>query len=97
MAGLPPDGAYITANLPPEMRVEGVEIAPPTQVEDIDGVPTSLTRVSVPRPAHIPSGPPRAAIALEPPAMPIMPMASQLQYDFPLLPGVQCRVMFQGE
>lgn len=88
-----PDGRYVTGDVPAEMRVEGIEteIATPTSGMDPDGTPTSLTHFRMPRPDHIPAGPPKIS------PMPNAAIAGQLQYDFPLLPGVQCRVIFQGD
>lgn len=99
MAGLPRDQDYVTGGLPPEMR-EGVnvavDIAPPTAISDIDGQPAQLTRVTFPRPDYIPPGPPRVADQDTSSSL-LATNGSTLQYDFPLLPGVQCRVIFQGE
>ena len=105
MAGLPPDGSYVTAPLPPEMRtgVEAGVVAEPTaEIIDTDGMPAQLTRIRAERPAHIPAGPPRVPQGFEfdarpsPIPQPFIPQGT-LQYDFPLLPAVQCRVVFQGD
>ena len=105
MAGLPPNGSYVTAPLPLEMRtgVEAGVVAEPTaEIIDTDGMPAQLTRIRAERPAHIPAGPPRVSQGFEfdarpsPIPQPFIPQGT-LQYDFPLLPAVQCRVVFQGE
>lgn len=100
MAGVP-DGRYVTGILPPEMRdgiVEGVDVAAPTQITDLDGAPTELTRISIPRPANIPTGPPKYSepILLPTPGGP-PPSTVSLSYDLPLFPGVQCQIRFFGE
>lgn len=102
MAGAP-DSAYITGDLPDEMRSGvqvGVDVAAPTGIVDVDGVPAQLTRIRLERPAHIPAGPPRISLP-EQPAPNSFQHSSQpanfLVYDFPLLPGVQCRVELRGE
>ena len=100
MAGFPDDGKYITASVPDEMRqgVELADVAAPTAVTDIDGQPAQLTRITFPRPDHIPAGPPRILGHLEGSSPETrMPVPGTLQYDFPLFPAVQCRVTFQGE
>jgi len=102
MGGLPPDSRYITGGVPSEMR-EGVEIteaevAPATGlVEDVDGTPTQITRIRIPRPPDIPAGPPRFTQLASNPGATAINAPGFLQYDFPLLPGVQCKVMLQGE
>src|ERR1019366_2260278 len=105
MAGLPPDGSYVTAPLPLEMRtgVEAGGVAEPTpEIIDTDGMRAQLTRIRAGRPAHIPAGPPRVPQGFEfdarpsPIPQPFIPQGT-LQYDFPLLPAVQCRVGFQGD
>ena len=100
MAGLPPDGVYVTAPLPPEMRVgvePGVVAEPTAEITDIDGMPAQLTRIRAERPAHIPAGPPRVPAGFEFEAPRQAVQQGTLQYDFPLLPAVQCRIIFQGE
>lgn len=106
MSGLPNEGMYVTGHLPPEMRTEGVELIPPTAiVDDVDGVPTQLTRVRLERPAHIPRVPVESTTGfghgaqnLEVGGARMVGIVEKtLQYDFPLLPGVQCRVIFQGD
>ncbi len=103
MATSPPDNLYVTGDVPAEMR-QGVELGPndvarPTgqttteETVDIDGTPTTLTRIRLPRPDNIPAGAPK----FTPPALATTPLQGSLSYDFPLLPGVQCRVVFQGE
>lgn len=108
MATSPPDNLYVTGDVPAEMR-QGVELGPhdvaaPTAVSvddtiDVDGVPTTLTRIRMPRPDNIPATPrfdmfpARPAASVSPPSG----AAGILSYDFPLLPGVQCHVTFQGE
>src|ERR1039458_2975555 len=103
MAGLPSDSRYVTGNVPPEMR-EGAEIgahdvAAPTEiVTDPDGQTAQITRLRFPKPDHIPSGPPKLG-ELDADNRPVLLPASNraLRYDFPLFPGVQCRVVFEGE
>ena len=104
MAALPPDSRYVTGEVPPEMRdgLGGAEdvVAQPTarEIVDLDGTPTQLTQFKVPRPPHIPAGPPRVPPGFELPATPYNAQpAGSLQYDFPLFPAVQCRVTLQGE
>ena len=103
MAGLPPDSRYVTAEVPPEMRVGAdlgpAEVAPPTAAIDLDGQAVQITRIRVPRPDHIPAGAPKLApLPDAPPQQPRLDSApiQGLQYDFPLLPGVQCRIILQG-
>ena len=100
MGGLPPDQAYVTAPLPPEMRAgvePGVVAEPTADITDIDGMPAQLTRIRAERPAHIPAGPPRVPAGFEFEAQRPAVQQGTLQYDFPLLPAVQCRIIFQGE
>lgn len=101
-----PDSAYITAPVPDAMR-EGMDLAAdvarPTgmalstddtiKVEEgtRDGDP--LIRVRLPRPAHIPAGPPKLAPVTPQPVA----FTGALSYDFPLLPAVQCRISFAGD
>jgi hypothetical protein len=75
----------------------GVVAEPTGEIVDIDGMPAQLTRIRAERPAHIPAGPPRVpqGFEFEAPRAPL-PQGT-LQYDFPLLPAVQCRVIFQGD
>ncbi len=105
MAGLPPDSRYVTATVPLEMR-EGTEltendVAKPTEriVAGVDGVTEQITQVRIPRPAHIPSGPPKLGpleVDDEPLRMLPHPSGRALRYDFPLFPDVQVRVIFEG-
>jgi hypothetical protein len=80
----------------------GVVAEPTAEIIDTDGMPAQLTRIRAERPAHIPAGPPRVSQGFEfdarpsPMPQPFIPQGT-LQYDFPLLPGVQCRVVFQGD
>lgn len=105
MATSPPDNLYVTGDVPAEMR-QGVELGPndvarPTgqttteETVDIDGTPTTLTRIRLPRPDNIPPGAPK--LTPLPNNGDLTPIRGTLSYDFPLLPGVQCRVVFQGE
>lgn len=107
-----PDSAYITATVPDGMR-EGMDVsadvARPTgmavstddtiKVEEgtRDGEP--IMRVRLPRPAHIPAGPPKLSPALTPDPEKGLVLfgAKSLHYYFPLFPGVQCRVSLEGE
>lgn len=100
--GMPTDARFITGAVPPEMR-EGTEltdadVAKPTErmIIDSDGVPAQLTQIRIPRPAHIPAGPPR----VDPFEHTIVPFpqaaAGALRYDFPLFPDVQVHVEFRG-
>ena len=96
MALAPPDSAYITAPVPPEMRdgLDGTEVAPPTAGIDTDGTPTTITRIHAPRPTHIP--PPSAFRIAEAPLPMPQPVAGTLQFAFALLPGVQCHLTLTG-
>ncbi len=103
MAGLPPDSRYVTGNVPNEMR-EGVDLgpnevaAPTSRIENgVDGVEEHITHVRMPRPAHIPTGPPRLdSIHVEDDGTIPLPRGRALRYDFPLFPDVQVSVSFQG-
>lgn len=104
MAGLPPDGRYLTGEVPAEMRegielVPGVDVAAPTsRVEQgVDGVEEHITHVRLPRPAHIPAGPPKLdPIHVDDDGSVPLPRSRALRYDFPLFPDVQVSVAFQG-
>jgi len=103
MAGLPPDSRYVTAPVPAEMR-EGTEltdadVAKPTERMgvDPDGVPATITQIRLPRPAHIPSGPPKFDPLEITDDVPLPRSGRALRYDFPLFPGVQVRVVFEGD
>ena len=104
MAGLPSDSRYVTGNVPPEMR-EGAEIgahdvAAPTEIVTVpDGQTAQITRLRFPKPDHIPAGPPKLdplSAADYPPGFTVASNRA-LRYDFPLFPGVQCRVVFEGD
>lgn len=100
MAGLPPDGAYVTGQVPPEMR-EGVELGPadvaqPTHRMGLgpDGVTEQISEIRIPRPDHIPATPP---IWNDDAPVPLpRPSRGTLRYEFPLFPDVQVTVAFQG-
>lgn len=103
--GAPSDGRFITAPVPAEMRegvelTPGVEVAKPTaeMIDDLDGVPTQLTRIRLPRPDHIPAGAPKVDHLYPPIPDSVFPSRAQrgLSYDFPLFPDVQVRVQFSG-
>lgn len=93
---MPADSQFITGSVPNEMREGldlGVDIAPATEAVDIDGTPAQLTRVSFPKPAHIP---PPVRIAPTGEERPLSEPRRSLRYDFPLFPDVQVHVEFQG-
>ena len=104
-----PDGRYVTAEVPPEMR-EGVELDPgvvalPTGAQSVrrvvepDGQEATLTQLRFERPAGLPARPLLAPMVEAPRAIEVSsaPQTKRLRYDFPLLPGVQCSVQFEGE
>lgn len=101
MAGTPSDARFITGGVPPEMRegadlTPGVEVAAPTARVGADGVEEHITQVRIPRPAHIPAGPPKVDPDDAPVPMPRRERSIYLRYEFPLFPDIQCIVEFQG-
>lgn len=102
---MPNDAQFITGEVPDAMR-EGVEldretVAQPTRIiQDMDGQPAQLIQHRFPRPDHIPVGPPKvpsfSELVAAREALTQAPTGTTMSYDFPLLPGVQCRVTFQG-
>lgn len=99
---MPNDAQFITGEVPDAMR-EGVEldretVAQPTRIiQDMDGQPAQLIQHRFPRPVNMPQTPPQIDAGLARLHMgESSPSQSIMAYDFPLLPGVQCRVTLQG-
>jgi hypothetical protein len=104
MAGMPSDGRFVTGTVPPEMRegvelIEGVEVAAPTHRTAMgpDGVTEHIEQIRLPRPAHIPPGPPKLDASESEIILPRSRLIGTLRYDFPLFPGVQVSVSFSGD
>src|SRR5215472_1820616 len=100
MALTPRDSQYISGEVPREMLAEGVEVETTGIPQlDADGTPTHLTRISVPRPAMLPTPPtlPAVSAQLNSPQSTLGLVPQTLAYDFPLFPGVQCRIVLTGD